>query len=152
MRLVNKGRFPGMTTDTANTVRAAILGSVALLPLLVLPGLIGALIDYAGFTESEAGWVASAGFAGNALGAVFAGLRIRHLDPRRLAVVGLIVLAIFDAASILVSELPASLFVAFRFFSGFGGAIAYGAVVASIAALANPESLDLYLDLVELKG
>lgn len=132
-------RFHDMTRETLQTIRASILGSVALLPLLVLPSMVGALVDHAGFTESEAGWVAAVGFAGSALGAIIAGLRIRHFDPRVLAITGLVLLAVFDGASIFVGQLPAWLFVTFRFVSGLGGAIAYAAVMATIATMSNPE-------------
>ena len=128
-----------MSSDTARTVYASILGSVALMPLLVLPGMVGGLVDYAGFSESQAGWVASAGFGGGALGSIFAGLRIRHLDPRRLAVAGLVMLAVFDGLSVLVNPLPAAAFVLMRFLAGFGGMIAYSAVMATIAALPKQE-------------
>ena len=132
-------RFHDMTRETLQTIRASILGSVALLPLLVLPSLVGALVDHAGFTEAEAGWVAAVGFAGSALGAIIAGLRIRHFDPRMLAITGLVLLAVFDGASIFAGQLPTWLFVTFRFVSGLGGAIAYAAVMATIATMSNPE-------------
>jgi len=101
--------------------------------------MVGALVDYAGFTEAEAGWVAAVGFAGSALAAMLVGLRIQHFDPRKLAVLGLIILTLFDAASTLVSQLPVWLFVTLRFMSGVGGAVAYAAVMTTIAATNNPE-------------
>jgi len=128
-----------MQTETMRIIRASILGSVAILPILILPTMVGALVDYAGFTEAEAGWVVAVGFAGSAFGAVVVGLRIRHLDPQRLAVLGLILLVVFDAASMLVSQVPAWVFVMLRFASGVGGAVAYAAVMTSIAASVNPE-------------
>ena len=132
-------RFHVMTSETLQTIRVSVLGSVSLMPLLILPTMVGALVDYAGFTEAEAGWVAAVGFAGSALGAIVAGLRIRHFDPRILGVVGLIFLAVFDAASIFAGRLPTWLFVTFRFVSGLGGAVAYAAVMATIATMSNPE-------------
>ncbi|MGI9205330.1 MAG: MFS transporter, partial [Woeseiaceae bacterium] len=111
----------------------------AILPILILPTMVGALIEYSGFTESEAGWLATAGFVGSALGAIVIGLRIRHIDPRRLVIAGVLALALFDGLSALVSYIPIPLFVAFRFLSGLGGAAAYAAVVASIATMASPE-------------
>lgn len=128
-----------MQAETIRIIRASILGSVAILPILILPSMVGALVDYAGFTESEAGWVAAIGFSGSALGAIAAGLRIQHLDPRKLAAFGLLTLAVFDAASMLVSQLPVWLFLTFRFVSGVGGAVAYAAVMTTIAASNNPE-------------
>jgi hypothetical protein len=128
-----------MSKDTGRTVVASVLGSVALLPLLVLPGMVGGLVDFAGFSDSEAGWVASAGFAGGAIGSIFAGLRIRHMDPRQMAIAGLLMLALFDGLSVFVGQLPTTVFVAFRLLAGIGGMVAYGAVMATIAALSSPE-------------
>ena len=127
-----------MQTETMRIVRASIIGSVSILPILILPIMVGALVDHAGFTEAAAGWVAAVGFAGSALGALAVGLRIQHLDPRKLAVLGLIILTVFDAASTLVSQLPVWLFVTLRFMSGVGGAITYAAVMTTIAATNNP--------------
>lgn len=128
-----------MQAETIRIIRASVLGSVAILPILILPTLVGALVDYASFTEAEAGWVVAVGFAGSALGAISVGLRIQHLDPRLLAVAGLAALAVFDALSMLVNQLPVWVFVSFRFISGIGGAVAYAAVMASIAASKIPE-------------
>jgi MFS family permease len=128
-----------MSSETNRVIRLSILGSVAILPVLILPAMVGALIDYAAFTESEAGWLAAAGFAGSAIGAVVTGLRIRHFDPAKLAFGGLIALAIFDALAALVAIMPVELFVVLRFMSGLSGAVVYAAVMASIAATANPE-------------
>lgn len=128
-----------MQAETVRIIRASVLGSVAILPILILPTLVGALVDYASFTEAEAGWVVAVGFAGTALGAITVGLRIQHLDPRKLAIAGLVTLAIFDALSMFVNQVPVWMFVTFRFISGVGGAIAYAAVMASIAASNIPE-------------
>lgn len=128
-----------MSSESIRIIRLAILSAIAISPLLILPAMVGALVDYAGFTESQAGWVAAVGFAGNAVAAIAVGLRIRHLDPRKLATAGVIVLAVFDAASTFVGEIPVWLFVAFRGLSGLGGAAAYAAVMASFAAMPVPE-------------
>jgi len=128
-----------MNSETSRILRLSVLGSVAILPILILPSMVGALVVYTGFSQAAAGWLAAAGFAGAALGAIVVGLRIRHLDPRKLAIVGLLLLAVFDALSALAGQLPVWLFVVFRFVSGLGGAIAYAAVMASIAAISNPE-------------
>lgn len=128
-----------MTGEAMRITRLAVLGSVAILPLLILPTMVGALVDYAGFTESQAGWVAAVWAAGNAIAAIAIGLRIRHLDPRRLAIAGLIVLAVFDAASTFVSAIPVWLFLVFRIASGLGGAAVFAAVMTTYAALPTPE-------------
>ena len=120
-------------------IRLAILGSISILPLLVLPTMVGALVDFVDFTESQAGWAAALGGLGGAVGAIVIALRIRHLDPRRLAIAGLLTLATFDAASMFVAELPTWFFIGFRALSGLGGAAAYAAVMATYAAMPNSE-------------
>ncbi len=128
-----------MSSDALRLVKLTILGSVAVLPLLILPTMVGALVDYAGFTESAAGWVASAGFAGGASAAILLALRIRHLDPRKLALAGLITLIVADSLSALAAQMPLSVFLGLRVVSGIGGATAYAAVMATIAASDMPE-------------
>ncbi|MEL7186069.1 MAG: MFS transporter [Pseudomonadota bacterium] len=119
--------------------RLALVGSVAILPLLVLPTVVGALVDYAGLTESQAGWAAAASGAGSALAAILIALRIRHLDRRKLAIVGLAVLFTFDLLSALVGSIPMWLFIVIRGIAGIGGAAAYAAVMASYAEMDNSE-------------
>lgn len=128
-----------MSSEAVRIVRLAVLGSISILPLLILPAMVGALVDYADFSEAAAGWAAAVGAAGSALTAIAVALRIRHLDPQRLAVVGLVMLATFDGASALVGELPAWLFLALRTLSGVGSAAAYAAVMTSFAAMPNAE-------------
>lgn len=119
--------------------RLALVGSVAILPLLVLPTVVGALVDYAGLSESEAGWAAAASGFGSALAAVLIALRIRHLDRRKLAIAGLTVLFVFDLLSSLVGSIPMWLFIIVRGIAGVGGAAAYAAVMASYAEMNNSE-------------
>ena len=70
----------------------SVLGSITLLPLLVLPVMVGGLIDYIEMSQSVAGWAASMGFLGGALVAILISLRIHHLDLRRLAWGGLTIM------------------------------------------------------------
>ena len=128
-----------MSGEAVRIVRLAVLGSISILPLLILPTMVGALVDYAGFSEPNAGWAAAVGAAGSAFTAIAVALRIRHLDPQRLAVIGLIMLATFDGASALVTDLPGWLFLVLRTLSGVGSAAAYAAVMASFAAMPNSE-------------
>ena len=128
-----------MPWNALRLIQLSLLGSVTLLPLLVLPAIVGALVDYAGFSEADAGWVAAVGFAGNAVAAIAVGLRIRHLNPRRLALWGTVTLLLFDALSMFINAIPVPLFLALRAISGLGGAAAFAAVMATIAASPAPE-------------
>ena len=49
----------------------SVIGSITLMPLLVLPAMVGTLIDETTLTEAQAGWSASLNFFG---GAIIAGV------------------------------------------------------------------------------
>jgi len=101
--------------------------------------MVGAIIDFAAYTDAEAGWIAAAGFVGSALAAIVIGLRIRYLNPRKICVAGLITLITFDFLSAFVNQMSIEIFVIVRFLSGLGGAAAYASVLASFAASPEPE-------------
>ncbi len=121
------------------TVLLAVLGTVALIPLLLLPVIVGGLIDGAGMSESSAGWTASFGSFGGALAAIVLAMRIHHLDLRRLATVGLLVLIISDLFSALVGRIPLAAYISLRFIAGVGGGAIYAAVMSAFAGHAAPE-------------
>lgn len=128
-----------MSNNGLGIFRLAVLGSISIMPLLILPTVVGALVDLASFTESEAGWVAAVGGMGGAIGAILIALRIRHLNPRKLAIAGLAAMVLFDAGSMMVGSIPTSIFIALRMLSGFSGAAVYAAVMTSYAAMPNSE-------------
>ena len=125
--------------NSARIFALSILGSVAIVPLLVLPVMVGSFVDYLGMTESIAGWAASASFLGGALAAFVLSLRIHQLDLRRLAWAGLLVMLVCDAACIAAASLPTWTFFALRFFSGVGAAGAYASVIAAFARTREPD-------------
>ena len=121
------------------TVLLAVLGSISLMPLLVLPVMVGSFVDHMALSDSEAGYVASAGFLGGAMAAIFISLRIHHVDMRRMAYLGLGLMILADGGSIAAAHLNFWLFVALRFFSGIGGAAAYASVMGSFAGWREPD-------------
>ena len=121
------------------TVLLSILGAISLMPLLVLPVMVGSYVDYLALSNSEAGYVASAGFLGGALAAIYISLRIHHLDLRRMAYAGLGLMILADGASIAAAHLPLWLFGSLRFLSGIGGVAAYASVMGSFAGWREPD-------------
>ncbi|MDH5499839.1 MAG: hypothetical protein OEY72_01910, partial [Gammaproteobacteria bacterium] len=77
----------------------SVIGTVTLMPLLVLPAMVGVLVDEAGMSEPFAGWVASFNFFGGALIALLMALRIHRLDLRRIAMIGLCISILADTLS-----------------------------------------------------
>lgn len=121
------------------TVLLAVLGSITLMPLLVLPVMVGSFVDHLAFSDSEAGYVASAGFLGGALAAIFISLRIHHVDLRRLAYLGMGLMVLADGGSIAAAQMGFWPFVSLRFLSGIGGAAAYASVMGSYAGWREPD-------------
>jgi MFS family permease len=121
------------------TVLLSFLGSISLMPLLVLPVMVGSFVDYLALSDSEAGYVASAGFLGGATAAIVISLRIHHMDLRRMAYAGLGLMVVADGGSIAAAQMPFWLFVILRFLSGIGGAAAYASVMGSFAGWRQPD-------------
>ena len=110
----------------------SIIGAITLMSLLVLPAMIGLLVDDSALSESQAGWAASINFFGGALVALVMAFRMHHLHLRKIAMLGFAVAAISDLAAAFYLDQPA-FFMTIRFFSGLGSGAAYTCVLASFA-------------------
>jgi MFS family permease len=64
-------------------VAFSIIGSVTLMPLLVLPAMIGVLVDNADMSDSSAGWSASTHFLASAVIGLVMSVRVHHLNLER---------------------------------------------------------------------
>ena len=115
------------------------LGCVPLMGLLVLPVLVGGFVDDLGLSERDAGLLASASFLGAAVAALILAPLIGRLNLRRLATVGLLIMAVADGACIFVDRLSIEVLVVLRFLSGLGSAGVYGAVMGGFAGFRQPD-------------
>ena len=106
------------------------IGTVTLMPLLVLPAMIGVLVDNAGMSESAAGWSASVNFLASALIGIAMSLRIHHLNLQQVARWGLMLAIVADIVSGVTAG-NAWTFYAARFVSGIGLGAAYVAAAAA---------------------
>lgn len=114
------------------------VGIVTLMPLLVLPAMVGVLVDEISLSESFAGWVASANFIGSAVISLILAFRMHHIDLRRTATIGLVFAIAADVVSAYAaSQTPA--FLAIRFCAGMATGAAYVAAVTSFARFDNYE-------------
>ena len=77
----------------------SVIGTISLLPLLVLPAMIGTLVDETLLGETRAGWSASLNFFGGAVAAGVMALRMHRLDLRRVAYQSFALAAAGDIAS-----------------------------------------------------
>jgi predicted MFS family arabinose efflux permease len=112
------------------------VGIVSLMQLLVLPAMIGVLVDGIAMAESFAGWVASASFIGGAVISLILAFRMHHIDLRRLATLALVFAAVMDAVSAFAAA-PTTAFLIVRFCAGLGTGATYVAAVSAFARFDN---------------
>ena len=110
----------------------SIIGTVSLMPLLVLPAMIGVLVDNAGMSEQWAGWSASANFMASSVIGLLVALRVHHLNLRRLTTWALTFAIAADLASGLTAG-SLAIFFAARIVAGIMLGVTYVAAVSSLA-------------------
>jgi MFS family permease len=110
----------------------SVLGSIALMSLLVLPAMIGVLVDESALSEFQAGWAASIHFLGGALIALTMAFHMHGLDLRRVSIAAFLLAAAGDVLSGFTAD-HAVVFLMVRFATGLGTGAAYTAAVASFA-------------------
>jgi predicted MFS family arabinose efflux permease len=110
----------------------SLAGCVSLLSLLVLPAMVGVLVDESPLTESQAGLAASIGFFGAAGIAFYMTFRMHSLDLRKTAMLSFALAAVGDWISSFVVDSPA-LFMFARFLTGVAAGAAYTAIMAAFA-------------------
>jgi len=116
----------------------SLLGSITVLPILILPIMVGAMVDSFGLSDSTAAYSASFNFVGGALVAIPIALRVHHLNLRTLLIAGLVLAALGDLLSAYTANQEIA-FLVMRFLAGVGQGVAYTAVVTAIARLAVPD-------------
>lgn len=122
MRIENLSRF----------IVFSVIGSVTLMSLLVLPAMVGLLVDQANMSESMAGLSASMNFIGAAVIGLLMSLRIHHLNLRQVATVALVLGTIADLASALTAG-PTITFLVIRTIAGVMLGVAYVAAISSFS-------------------
>lgn len=121
----------------------AFLTTAGLFYVNIMPALIEGLVDGLGFSNRDAGFVASANVYGAALGAFVVVFLIPYINWR-IASYGLLVgLVVVDLISMWL-ELPTTL-IAVRFAHGFIGGLLVGIGFSVIARTANPDRTFGYL-------
>jgi len=116
----------------------SVIGTVTFMPLLILPALVGVLVDEGGMSESFAGWVASANFTGGATAALLMALRMHGIDLRRVATIGILCSIGGDVLSAWVAH-QGPAFLLLRFLTGFAASLAH---VAASAAFARHDDVE----------
>lgn len=130
-----------MTTVAPNSVMAYVLLVMmvngCLYYMNVMPALVGALIDGAGFTKQQAGYVVSVNMYGSALGALLATLFIKKMPWKRVMFMLLVPFIALDFLSAFVPT-PTGLMV-IRFCSGVLAGFIATSSFAMMARLSHPD-------------
>lgn len=112
----------------------SMLGNSA---LVVQPMVVGGMVDYLGFSEGQAGFVASVELGGLSLGMLLLVGIAQQIPRRLLAGAGIALIASVNVASCFVTQFEVML--ALRFFGGVGCAMALAVFLAMAASQTRPE-------------
>lgn len=128
---------PVHASDRNRLLAGFILAVVGMDVFIVQPGIVQVLVERAGLTESEAGYVASAEMFGIAFATVAMAYSSRRCQWRRLAWVALAVNAIANAAAMLAVEIP--LLMLTRGVAGISSGVLVSLGYALVGSSANPD-------------
>lgn len=115
----------------------AFLATAGIFYVNILPALVDGLITALGFSNQQAGSVASANLYGAALGALLIVFLVKRLDWHLLALLLLAGLISIDLASVFVTQAPTM--IALRFADGFVGGMLVGTGFSVIARTEGPD-------------
>jgi predicted MFS family arabinose efflux permease len=115
----------------------AFLATAGIFYINIMPTIVDGLIQALGFSNQQAGAVASANVYGAAAGALLIVFLVKHVNWRFASLLFLCVVIAIDFASIYVSS-PAAL-VAIRFLHGFVGGMLVGTGFSVIARTIQPD-------------
>ncbi len=125
----------------------AFAGLVAYQSLTVMPLLVGALIDYRGFSPAGAGMVGSIEIVAMALTAICMAPFVNRVPRHYLAVAATVGLAFMQFASV-ITVLPA-LFYLERFVAGMCAGALVGVLAATLPLARNPERVVALIFLID---
>ena len=114
-----------------------MLGTAGMFYVNLLPAIVSGLRDALGYSNAQAGYVASANVYGAALGALAAVFIVRRVPWKRVQVGALLALIALDLASMGVAALP--LLVALRALHGICGGVSIGLALAVMARTRVPQ-------------
>jgi predicted MFS family arabinose efflux permease len=115
----------------------AFLATAGLFYVNIMPAIVDGLIQALGFSNQQAGAVASANVYGAALGALLIVFLIRRINWRMASLFFLCALIAVDLASLYVSS--PTMLVAIRFLHGFVGGMLVGTGFSVIARTVQPD-------------
>lgn len=114
----------------------SLIGTTGIAFTVILPLLIGSIVDGLALERSMVGFITFANIFGLALGAAIATIRIGKTPLTRLMQIACLGLLLFDSGSLFVET--GMQMIVIRFVSGIFGGLLYASAMASFSALPNP--------------
>jgi predicted MFS family arabinose efflux permease len=118
----------------APSIVVGVMGNTG---IYLIPLLLGAMVSERGFTDQQAGLVASADLAGYAVMTFITAVFLIDRDWKRLAIAGVTIMFLANLAS--TSASSAGTFAAFRFMSGVGAGILAAVATVSLGRTEKPD-------------
>ena len=117
--------------------RSAILASIAVAIVgwtvfMGLPILVGAFVDFRGFTEEQVGYLASADLGGMFVSSIIVSMYVAKMDRRFWVTVGIGVAIVADIFSIYTYDFWSMMGI--RILAGIGAGFCYSIALANLAA------------------
>ena len=117
--------------------RSAIVASIAVAVVgwavfMGLPILVGALVDFRGFTEEQVGYLASADLGGMFVSSIIVSLFISKMDRRFWVMIGIAIAIAADIFSIFTYDFWSMMWI--RIVAGIGAGFCYSIALANLAA------------------
>lgn len=116
---------------------AIVVGVMGNTGIYLIPLLLGAMVSDRGYTEQQAGLIASADLGGYAVMTFITAMFLIRRDWRRLALVGVAIMFVANLASTAVAA--AGAFAAVRFLSGIGAGMLAAVATVSLGQTENPD-------------
>ena len=116
---------------------AIVVGVMGNTGIYLIPLLLGAMVSDRGYTEQQAGLIASADLGGYAVMTFITAMFLIRRDWRRLALVGVAIMFAANLASTAVAS--AGAFAAVRFLSGIGAGMLAAVATVSLGQTENPD-------------
>jgi predicted MFS family arabinose efflux permease len=116
------------------TILVGVMGNTG---IYLIPLLVGAMVADRGFTDQQAGLVASADLAGYAVMTFITAMFLIHRNWRRMALVGVAIMFVANIATTFVSA--AGPFAAVRFLSGLGAGLLAAIATVSLGQTDRPD-------------
>lgn len=117
--------------------RSAIVASIAVavvgwVVFMGLPILVGALVDFRGFSEEQVGYLASADLGGMLVSSIIVSLFITRMDRRLWATAGIVVAIVADIGAVYSYDFGSMMSI--RIVAGIGAGFCYSIALANLAA------------------